>query len=124
MLFNAVHSVIYRLQAVIENEGCHIEQGLTKLRGVLQTSCCLKKSDCCLPPTPVCFLEDSGRFYELLSPILLLLSLIVLQLHTPLFLRSEICNCGSCSILPCSPAVRYVTAVVAAYSPVPPQWDM
>ncbi|UYV64646.1 hypothetical protein LAZ67_3001474 [Cordylochernes scorpioides] len=27
MLFNAVHSVIYRLQAVIENEGCHIEQG-------------------------------------------------------------------------------------------------
>ncbi|UYV79343.1 hypothetical protein LAZ67_17002219 [Cordylochernes scorpioides] len=28
MLFNAVHSVIYRLQAVIENEGCHIEQGL------------------------------------------------------------------------------------------------
>ncbi|UYV72977.1 hypothetical protein LAZ67_10001369 [Cordylochernes scorpioides] len=32
----------------------------TKLRGVLQASCCLKKSDCCLPPTPVCFLEDSG----------------------------------------------------------------
>ncbi|UYV82139.1 hypothetical protein LAZ67_21001110 [Cordylochernes scorpioides] len=28
MLFNAIHSVIYRLQAVIENEGCHIEQGL------------------------------------------------------------------------------------------------
>ncbi|UYV61602.1 hypothetical protein LAZ67_1005511 [Cordylochernes scorpioides] len=28
MLFNAVHSVIYRPQAVIENEGCHIEQGL------------------------------------------------------------------------------------------------
>ncbi|UYV75817.1 hypothetical protein LAZ67_13001433 [Cordylochernes scorpioides] len=28
MLFNAVHSVIYRLQAVFENEGRHIEQGL------------------------------------------------------------------------------------------------
>ncbi|UYV84761.1 hypothetical protein LAZ67_X003370 [Cordylochernes scorpioides] len=28
ILFNAVHSVIYRLQAVFENEGCHIEQGL------------------------------------------------------------------------------------------------
>ncbi|UYV73248.1 K02A2.6-like [Cordylochernes scorpioides] len=53
----------------------------TKLRGVLQASCCLKKSDCCLPPTPVCFLEDSGRFYELLSPVLLLLSLTVLQLE-------------------------------------------
>ncbi|UYV73203.1 K02A2.6-like [Cordylochernes scorpioides] len=37
----------------------------TKLRGVLQASCCLKRSDCCLPPTPVYFLEDSGRFYEL-----------------------------------------------------------
>ncbi|UYV72962.1 hypothetical protein LAZ67_10001281 [Cordylochernes scorpioides] len=51
-----------------------------KLRGVLQASCCLKKSDCCFPPMPVCFLEDSGRFYELLSPVLLLLSLTVLQL--------------------------------------------
>ncbi|UYV75480.1 hypothetical protein LAZ67_13000376 [Cordylochernes scorpioides] len=38
------------------------------------------KSDCCLPPTPVYFLEDSRRFYELLSPVLLLLSLTVLQL--------------------------------------------
>ncbi|UYV65592.1 hypothetical protein LAZ67_3004791 [Cordylochernes scorpioides] len=28
ILFNAVHSVIYRLQAVFENEGRHIEQGL------------------------------------------------------------------------------------------------
>ncbi|UYV76815.1 hypothetical protein LAZ67_14002092 [Cordylochernes scorpioides] len=46
----------------------------TKLRGVLQASCCLKRSDCCLPPTPVYFLEDSRRFYELLSPVLLLLS--------------------------------------------------
>ncbi|UYV78621.1 hypothetical protein LAZ67_16002195 [Cordylochernes scorpioides] len=32
MLFNAVHSVIYRLQAVIENKGCHIEQGLCFLQ--------------------------------------------------------------------------------------------
>ncbi|UYV69884.1 hypothetical protein LAZ67_7001094 [Cordylochernes scorpioides] len=32
MLFNAVHSVIYPLQAVIENEGCHIEQGLRMCR--------------------------------------------------------------------------------------------
>ncbi|UYV73778.1 hypothetical protein LAZ67_11000900 [Cordylochernes scorpioides] len=29
MLFNVVQSVIYRLQAVFENEGRHIEQGLT-----------------------------------------------------------------------------------------------
>ncbi|UYV60586.1 hypothetical protein LAZ67_1001596 [Cordylochernes scorpioides] len=29
--------------------------------------------NCCLPPTPVYFLEDSRRFYELLSPVLLLL---------------------------------------------------
>ncbi|UYV68325.1 hypothetical protein LAZ67_5003884 [Cordylochernes scorpioides] len=36
----------------------------------------LPRSDCCLPPTPVYFLEDSRRFYELL----LLLSLNVLQL--------------------------------------------
>ncbi|UYV72383.1 hypothetical protein LAZ67_9002886 [Cordylochernes scorpioides] len=35
MLFNAVHSVIYRLQAVIENEGCHIEQGLPYCNTVL-----------------------------------------------------------------------------------------
>ncbi|UYV71163.1 hypothetical protein LAZ67_8001966 [Cordylochernes scorpioides] len=52
----------------------------TKLRGVLQASCCLKRSNCCLPLTPVYFLEDSRRFYELLSPVLLLLSLTVLQL--------------------------------------------
>ncbi|UYV75640.1 hypothetical protein LAZ67_13000817 [Cordylochernes scorpioides] len=52
----------------------------TKLRGVLRASCCLERSDCCLPPTPVYFLEDSRRFYELLSPVLLLLSLTVLQL--------------------------------------------
>ncbi|UYV82367.1 hypothetical protein LAZ67_21001806 [Cordylochernes scorpioides] len=39
------------------------------------SSCCLKRSDCCLPPTPVYFLEDS------LSPVLLLLSLTVLQLN-------------------------------------------
>ncbi|UYV75192.1 K02A2.6-like, partial [Cordylochernes scorpioides] len=51
-----------------------------KLLGVLQASCCLKRSDCCLPPTPVYFLEYSRRFYELLSPVLLLLSLTVLQL--------------------------------------------
>ncbi|UYV82874.1 K02A2.6-like, partial [Cordylochernes scorpioides] len=55
------------------------ESRRTKLRGVLQASCCLKRSDCCLPPTPVYFLEDSRRFYELLSPVLLLLSLTVLQ---------------------------------------------
>ncbi|UYV70875.1 hypothetical protein LAZ67_8000941 [Cordylochernes scorpioides] len=52
----------------------------SKLRSVLQASCCLKRSDCCLPPKPVYFLEDSRRFYELLSPVLLLLSLTVLQL--------------------------------------------
>ncbi|UYV78164.1 hypothetical protein LAZ67_16000346 [Cordylochernes scorpioides] len=52
----------------------------TKLRGGLQASCCLKRSDCCLPPTPVYFLEYSRRFYGLLSPVLLLLSLTVLQL--------------------------------------------
>ncbi|UYV70032.1 hypothetical protein LAZ67_7001538 [Cordylochernes scorpioides] len=52
----------------------------TKLRGVLQASCSLKRSDCCLPPTPVYFLEDSRRFYELLSTFLLLPSLTVLQL--------------------------------------------
>ncbi|UYV69304.1 hypothetical protein LAZ67_6003193 [Cordylochernes scorpioides] len=52
----------------------------TKLRGVLQASCCLKRSDCCLPPMPVCFLEYSRRFYQLLSPVLLQLSFTVLQL--------------------------------------------
>ncbi|UYV61091.1 hypothetical protein LAZ67_1003367 [Cordylochernes scorpioides] len=52
----------------------------TKLRGVLQASCCLKRSDCCLPP--VYFLEDSRRFYQLLSPVLFLLSLTVLQLSS------------------------------------------
>ncbi|UYV73477.1 hypothetical protein LAZ67_10003627 [Cordylochernes scorpioides] len=56
----------------------------TKLRGVLQASCCLKRSDCCLPPKPVYFLEDSRRFYELLSPVLLLLSLTVLHLSPPI----------------------------------------
>ncbi|UYV65367.1 hypothetical protein LAZ67_3004081 [Cordylochernes scorpioides] len=39
-----------------------------------------KRLDFCLPPTPVYFLEDSRRFYQLLSPVLLLLSLTVLQL--------------------------------------------
>ncbi|UYV62693.1 hypothetical protein LAZ67_2001594, partial [Cordylochernes scorpioides] len=29
------------------------ESRRTKLRGVLQASCCLKRSDCCLPPEPV-----------------------------------------------------------------------
>ncbi|UYV68477.1 PGBD5 [Cordylochernes scorpioides] len=52
----------------------------TKLRGGLQANCCLKRLDCCLPPTPVYLLEDSRRFYELLSPVLLLFSFIVLQL--------------------------------------------
>ncbi|UYV84510.1 hypothetical protein LAZ67_X002412 [Cordylochernes scorpioides] len=47
---------------------------------VLQASCCPKRSDCCLPKTPVYFLEDSRRFYEFLSPVLLLLSLTMLQL--------------------------------------------
>ncbi|UYV85137.1 hypothetical protein LAZ67_X004704 [Cordylochernes scorpioides] len=55
-------------------------RSITKLRGVLQASCYLKRSDCCLPPAPVYFLEDSRRFYELQSPVLLLLSLTVLQL--------------------------------------------
>ncbi|UYV82061.1 hypothetical protein LAZ67_21000637, partial [Cordylochernes scorpioides] len=50
------------------------------LRGGLQASCCLKRSDYCLPPTPVYFLEDSRRFYQLLSPVLLLFSFTVLQL--------------------------------------------
>ncbi|UYV69634.1 hypothetical protein LAZ67_7000063 [Cordylochernes scorpioides] len=43
--------------------------------------CCLKRSDCYLPPTQVYFLENSRRFYQLLSPVLLLLSLTVLQLE-------------------------------------------
>ncbi|UYV84451.1 hypothetical protein LAZ67_X002227 [Cordylochernes scorpioides] len=60
-----------------------------KLRGVLQASCCLKRSDCCLPPTLVYFLEDSRRFYELLSPVMLLLSLTVLQLDAPNGARTE-----------------------------------
>ncbi|UYV82052.1 NRBP1 [Cordylochernes scorpioides] len=42
--------------------------------------CCLKRSDCCLPPTPVYFLKDYRRFYQLLSPVLLLFSFTVLQL--------------------------------------------
>ncbi|UYV79024.1 hypothetical protein LAZ67_17000664 [Cordylochernes scorpioides] len=42
--------------------------------------CCLKRLDCCLPPRPVYFLEDSGKFYELLSPVLRPLSFTVLQL--------------------------------------------
>ncbi|UYV71273.1 hypothetical protein LAZ67_8002471 [Cordylochernes scorpioides] len=39
--------------------------GRTKLRGVLQASCCLKRSDCCLPPTPCTsckILEGSTNF--------------------------------------------------------------
>ncbi|UYV64700.1 hypothetical protein LAZ67_3001704 [Cordylochernes scorpioides] len=67
---------------IVNKGGRKIRKGSrrTKLSGVLQASCCLKRSDCCLPPTPVYFLEDSRRFYELLSPVLLLLSLTVLQL--------------------------------------------
>ncbi|UYV84125.1 hypothetical protein LAZ67_X001261 [Cordylochernes scorpioides] len=73
----------------------------TKLRGVLQASCCLKRSDCCLPPTPVYFLEDSRRFYELLSPVLLLLSLTVLQLR-PTSVRSSGGSVYSVSCSDCS----------------------
>ncbi|UYV84709.1 hypothetical protein LAZ67_X003155 [Cordylochernes scorpioides] len=43
--------------------------------------CCLKRSDCCLLPTPVYFVEDSRKIKQLLSPVLLLLSLTVLQLR-------------------------------------------
>ncbi|UYV76642.1 HPRT1 [Cordylochernes scorpioides] len=59
----------------------------TKLRSVTQAnaSCCFKRSDCCLPPTPVYFMEDSRRFYELLSPILLLFSFPALQLLATAF---------------------------------------
>ncbi|UYV61916.1 K02A2.6-like [Cordylochernes scorpioides] len=63
------------------------EKKRTKLRGGLQSSCCLKRSDCCLPPTPVYFLEVSRKFYELLSPVLLLLSLTVLQLLSKLKIK-------------------------------------
>ncbi|UYV84697.1 hypothetical protein LAZ67_X003125 [Cordylochernes scorpioides] len=42
--------------------------------------CCLKKSDCCLPPTPVYFLEYSRRFYQPLCPVLRPLSFTVKQL--------------------------------------------
>ncbi|UYV85130.1 hypothetical protein LAZ67_X004667 [Cordylochernes scorpioides] len=41
--------------------------------------CCLKRLG--LPPTPVYFLEDSRRFYQLLSPVLPLLSFTVMRLH-------------------------------------------
>ncbi|UYV71059.1 K02A2.6-like [Cordylochernes scorpioides] len=64
----------------------------TKLPGALQASCCLKRSDCCLPPTLVYFLEDYRRFYELLSPVLLLLSLTVLQLVS-LLIEEIVTNC-------------------------------
>ncbi|UYV63654.1 hypothetical protein LAZ67_2005195 [Cordylochernes scorpioides] len=69
--------------------GEHFPERVTKLRGVLQASCCLKRSDCCLPPTPVYFLEDSRRFYELLSPVLLLLSLTALQLKNGRNIESD-----------------------------------
>ncbi|UYV85003.1 hypothetical protein LAZ67_X004225 [Cordylochernes scorpioides] len=75
-LWQMIYSGIYR------NEELMQEGRRTKLRVVLQASCCLKRSDCCLPPTPVYFLEYSRRFYELLSPVLLLLSITVLQLVT------------------------------------------
>ncbi|UYV61894.1 hypothetical protein LAZ67_1006995 [Cordylochernes scorpioides] len=42
--------------------------------------CCLKRSDCFLAPTPVYFLDDCRRFYQLLSPVLRLLSFTVLRL--------------------------------------------
>ncbi|UYV78554.1 K02A2.6-like [Cordylochernes scorpioides] len=67
----------------------------TKLRGVLQASCCLKRSDCCSPPKPVYFLEDSRRFYEPLSPVLLLLSMTVLQLAALVApVLASPCPCG------------------------------
>ncbi|UYV80956.1 hypothetical protein LAZ67_19002274 [Cordylochernes scorpioides] len=68
----------------------------TKLRSVLQASCCLKRSDGCLPPTPVYFLEDSRRFYVLLSPVLLLLSLTVL--HLTFFKNFK--NCDNTQLTP------------------------
>ncbi|UYV78634.1 K02A2.6-like, partial [Cordylochernes scorpioides] len=70
-----IYSGIYRDEELMQGSR------RTKLRGVLQASRCLKRSDCCLPPTPVYFLEDSRRFYGLLSPVLLLVSLTVLQFH-------------------------------------------
>ncbi|UYV75671.1 hypothetical protein LAZ67_13000963 [Cordylochernes scorpioides] len=73
-----------RMDEVIHEDVTTSGEGeVTKLRGVLQASCCLKRSDCCLP---VYLLEDSRRFYELLSPVLLLLTLNVLQLKRDLLL--------------------------------------
>ncbi|UYV72760.1 hypothetical protein LAZ67_10000554 [Cordylochernes scorpioides] len=56
-----IYSGIYRDEELMQGSR------RTKLRGVLQAICCLKRLDCCLPPMPVYFLEDSRRFYELLS---------------------------------------------------------
>ncbi|UYV65056.1 hypothetical protein LAZ67_3002998 [Cordylochernes scorpioides] len=45
--------------------------------------CCLKRSGCCLSPTPVYFLKDSRKFYQLLSPVLLLISSPCCNRQTP-----------------------------------------
>ncbi|UYV76492.1 hypothetical protein LAZ67_14000696 [Cordylochernes scorpioides] len=75
-----IYSGIYRDEKFMPREKDKKKCSRTKLRGALQASFCLKRSDCCLSPTPVYSLEDSRRFYELLSTVLLLLSLTVLQL--------------------------------------------
>ncbi|UYV73821.1 hypothetical protein LAZ67_11001026 [Cordylochernes scorpioides] len=78
-----IYSGIYRDEELMR------KSRRTKLCDVLQASCCLMRSDCFLPPTPVYFLKDSRRYYELLSPVLLLLSLTVLQLMIPEQLRLD-----------------------------------
>ncbi|UYV84326.1 hypothetical protein LAZ67_X001851 [Cordylochernes scorpioides] len=75
-----IYSGIYRDQELMPGGRKIRRSRRTKLRGVLQASYCFKRSDCCLPPTPVYFLEDSRRFYELMSPVLLMLPLTVPQL--------------------------------------------
>ncbi|UYV77490.1 K02A2.6-like [Cordylochernes scorpioides] len=76
-IIKCLNDVIYRIQKTPKSKPKVVHYNRL---APFRASCCLKRSDCCLPPTPVYFLEDSRRFYELLSPILLLLSLTVLQL--------------------------------------------
>ncbi|UYV64161.1 CPNE9 [Cordylochernes scorpioides] len=78
-IIKCLNDVIFRIQKTSTSKPKVVHYYRTKLRDGLQASCFLKRSDCCLPPTPVYFL-DSRRFYELLSPVLLLISLTVLQL--------------------------------------------
>ncbi|UYV64103.1 OVOL1 [Cordylochernes scorpioides] len=77
-IIKCLNDVIFRIQKTPTSKPKVVHY---KRLAPIRASCCLKRSDCCLPPTPVYFLEDSRRFYELLSPVLLLLSLTVLQLH-------------------------------------------